>query len=203
MINHFYHVYADGKWYEPVKEHINALKQSELDKNLSTFNVGIVGNEENRWHVKDYISEKTSCNFIVESETGWEQETMNKMREFIHENEGYIFYAHSKGSSDPSPINIAWRKSMIYFNIIQWRKALSYLENYDTVGCHWVTDPNDHKQFWGGNFWWATIEYLRTLPPIGMDNRWRAEGWNGITDKAKVYDMNPGWPAFNLFVTKW
>jgi hypothetical protein len=39
-----------------------------------------------------------------------------------------------------------------------------------------------------------------------MDNRWRAEEWIGLTigdSKKEIFDMNPGWPAFERFVTKW
>lgn len=203
-ITHFYHIYADGQWRDPVKEHILALRQSQLMYNLDNFFIGIVGQNKNIQSVKKFLKTcGVNCSIIVEEEQGWEQVTMNKLRDFAHENDGWIFYAHSKGSSDPSPINIAWRKSMTYYNIINWEEAVSYLKTCDTVGTHWVTAPQDGKTFWGGTFWWATTDYLKTLPPIGMENRHRAEDWIGITKTAKVHDMNPGWPAFHLFKTEW
>lgn len=203
-ITHFYHIYADGQWKDPVKEHIIALRQSELMYNLDNFFIGIVGSQDNIKSVKKFLNTCGVNHIIVaEEESGWEQVTMNKLRDFAHDNDGWIFYAHSKGASDPSPINIAWRKSMTYYNVIKWKEATSYLDRFDTVGTHWVTAPQDGKVFWGGTFWWATTDYLRTLPEIGMENRHRAEDWIGITKKVKVFDMNPGWPAFNLFTTSW
>ena len=198
-IAHFYHIYADGLWRDPVKEHIIALRQSELFYNIDEFYIGMVGKKENTNSVKKFLK---TCgvyyNLVAEQENGWEQVTMNKLRDFSHENDAWIFYAHTKGSSDPSPINIAWRKSMTYYNIINWKEAVSYLSEYDTVGTHWVTAPQDGK-----TFWWATTDYLKTLPPIGIENRHRAEDWIGITKSAKIYDMNPGWPQFGIFTTSW
>ena len=203
-ITHFYHIYADGQWKDPVKEHIIALRQSQLMYNLDNFFIGFVGQKKNIESVKKFLRTcGVDYSVVAEEELGWEQVTMNKLRDFVHQNDGWIFYAHSKGAYDPSPINIAWRKSMTYYNIINWEKAVSYLDDYDTVGTHWVTAPQDGKTFWGGTFWWATTDYLKTLPPIGTENRWRAEDWIGITKTAKVYDMNPGWPGFHLFKTSW
>lgn len=203
-IVHFYHIYADGLWHEPVREHIIALAQSELYYNIDELYIGMVGKKENTELVKNFLEiSGVDYTLVSEENDGWEQVTMNKLRDFSHENDAWILYAHTKGSSDPSEINIAWRKSMTYYNIINWKEAVSYLNEYDTVGTHWVTAPQDGKTFWGGTFWWATTDYLKTLPPIGMENRHRAEDWIGITKSAKIYDMNPGWPGFNLFKTEW
>lgn len=203
-ITHFYHIYAHGKWKEPLSEHISALKKSELIHNIDNINIGIVGSSKNINQVKKFMDNlQVNYNLVAKAHAGWEQVTMNKLREFAHNNDGWIFYAHTKGSSDPSPINTAWRKSMTYYTVIKWREATSYLDTCDTVGTHWVTGPQDGKTFWGGTFWWATTDYLKTLPPIGMENRHRAEDWIGITKTAKVHDMNPGWPSFNLFKTDW
>ena len=203
-ITHFYHIYADGLWKDPVREHIIALRQSKLIYSIDKFFVGIVGSQDNIKSVKKFLNTcGVDYDIVAEEESGWEQVTMNKLREFAHQNDGWIFYAHTKGSSDPSPINIAWRKSMTYYNIIRWEEATSYLDRFDTVGTHWVTGPQDGKVFWGGTFWWATTDYLKTLPEIGMENRHRTEDWIGITKKVKPFDMNPGWPAFNLFTTSW
>lgn len=91
---------------------------------------------------------------------------------------------------------------MCYYNVVKWKDAVEKLdEGYKAVGCHWVKNS-----FFGGNYWWANTSYLKLLPTPQMDNRWRAEEWIGLTigdSKKEIFDMNPGWPAFERFVTKW
>ena len=200
-IYHFYHIYADGAWEIPVEEHIGALKFSKLEYYLNEFNIGIVGNIDDRNKVieklKTYGIEFT---VIAEEDNGWEQVTMNKMYELIKNKNGWVFYAHTKGSHDPSPINIAWRKSMTYYNIIKWQEKVEpHLDNIDidTIGCHWC-----NNQFWGGTYWWARIDYLKSLSLPLMNDRWDAERWIG-SGNPRILDLNPGWPAFERFVTSW
>lgn len=198
QISHFYHIYADGQWYEPVSEHINAIQKYGLSENLTNFFVGFVGSKENISNVKDFLSNKIKYSIVDEQPEGWEQVTMEHLRNYIQENDGYTFYAHTKGAHDPSQINIEWRKSMTFYNIVNWRFALAKLKFADTVGCHWCNNA-----FWGGTYWWAKNEYLRQLPPLKYDNRWRAEEWIGSYPMITIYDLNPGWPGFHLFTTEW
>jgi hypothetical protein len=199
-INHFYHIYSDGRWQEPVDEHILAMKSSGLLEKLSGFHVGLVGKKENRELVKQHLLEnKISFNVIDEQEEAWEQMTMNKLHDFVQFNDGLILYAHTKGAFNYTPINISWRKSMCYYNVVKWEDATKNFDDaeVDTVGCHWC-----HNAFWGGTYWWARAEYLRKLSLPLTDNRWRAEEWIG-SGSPKIVDMNPGWPDFKRFITSW
>jgi hypothetical protein len=199
-INHFYHIYAEGNWQEPVDEHINAVIDYGLRDSLNGFYVGIVGSQQNRNSVIEKLNQyDIDFSVVVEEDSGWEQVTMTKLHEFSKNNNGFIFYAHTKSAHDPSPINIAWRKSMCYFNVVKWEDAINHLRemNIDTVGCHWCKDS-----FWGGTYWWATTSYLSSLEPPLNDNRWNAEEWIG-SGRPRIVDMNPGWPSFKGFVTQW
>lgn len=199
QINHFYHIYCDNHWLEAVEEHVKALKEHDLINNISKIYIGLVGTEENRSILKDYLN-NNSINYIVvdEQEDAWEQMTMNKLYEFSLLNDGLIFYAHTKGAYNFTPINISWRSSMCYFNVVKWKDAVSHFEKgVDTVGCHWC-----HNAFWGGTYWWAKAEYIRTLGYPLTDNRWRAEEWIGAK-QPKIFDMNPGWPDPKRFITSW
>lgn len=200
MINHFYHIYADGSWQEPVEEHINALKKHGLADELNGFFIGLVGSEENRNSVIEKMKEyEIDFSVVSEAESGWEQVTMNKLYEFAQGNDGLIFYAHTKGAHDPSPINIAWRKSMCYFNVVMWKNTKAYFSimDVDTIGCHWCNNA-----FWGGTYWWARAEYIRNLGYPKTEDRWKAEEWIG-SGQPKIVDLNPGWPSFQGFVTSW
>jgi hypothetical protein len=199
-IAHFYHIYADGKWEEPVQEHLDALKTYGMYDYINSFNVGIVGSEQNRQNVKDYLHENSiECNIIDEQLHGWEQVTMRHISEYAKNNNGFVMYAHTKGAHDPSRINISWRKSMTYYNIVNWKTPRDLLaKGYDSVGCHWCNDA-----FWGGTYWWATNNYIRSLSPLLSNDRWDAEHWIGQAEYKILYDMNPGWPGFGLFKTSW
>jgi len=200
---HFYHVFADGNWEIPVNEHIAALKSHDLYKNLNKFYIGFVGNVANIDLAKQHITQKCDFEVIKESPAGWEQETMKEIPSLIANKSANVLYAHTKSASDTSEINVAWRKSMTFFNIVKWKKASGKLKTYDTCGCHLVEDQTTGVPFYGGTFWWATAKYLQTLPPIKENNRWDAELWIGQNPEAKHFDTNPGWPAHNLFTTSW
>ena len=201
---HFYHVYADGEWTEAVDEHCAALKEHGLADNLDKFYIGVVGADENRTTAISRITMHHNLNaeVIVEAPIQWEQLTLEPVRRFSTTNDGYLLYAHTKGAYNQTPINIGWRSSMCYYNVVKWRDAVEKLdEGYRIVGCHWVNDA-----IFGGNYWWANTSYLKCLPTLAVDNRWRAEEWIGmkITDPEKEkFDMNPGWPAPELFTTSW
>lgn len=196
---HFYHVYADGEWEEPVNEHYTALIQHGLADNLKGFYLGIVGSDENRQDVKA-LTESYGLDYYVRAESphAWEQLTLEALRRHCTVNDGNVLYAHSKSAANHTPINIGWRSSMCYYNVVKWEDALAHLEAADTVGCHWVNDA-----MWGGNYWWATARHIRRLPPLKHQNRWQAEEWIGSVENPTIYDMNPGWPHPKLFTTSW
>ena len=43
MLAHFYHVYADGAWQDPLAEHLAALEASGLGAALDVKAAGVVG----------------------------------------------------------------------------------------------------------------------------------------------------------------
>ena len=194
-ITHFYHVYADGHWQKPVKEHLDALIRFGLADQMLGMYVGYVGTRKNCEEAAAYIADRGLLVYPLDAEPeGWEQVTMRFIPQLM--DEGPVLYAHTKSAHDPSPINIKWRKSMTYHNVVTWERAVNALvdEGYDTAGCHWLT-ADDGRSFYGGTFWWANPSYIRTLPPLEYDSRWSAEHWIGQAPNNRVYDLNPGHPA--------
>lgn len=191
-IFHFYHVYADGDWLKPVKFHLAALEHSGLKNRLDGFFYGIVGSEENRENVKEFLPGE----IIAEEETGWEQVTLEKLQEFADWNDGKILYAHTKGAWNNTDLGTAWRESMTYDNIIRWREIVPKLDSYDGAGAFWLqsSEPEhrEHRFFFAGNFWWANAHYIRKLPELKYDNRYQAEGWMGLTDNPNMYVLRHG-----------
>jgi hypothetical protein len=199
--SHFYHIWADGHWKVPVHDHLKALRESQFP---GSVHVGIVGTPHNRDDVKRYVSKFWSweTDFCAEGDSGYEQVTISALRDYVHRDgtEPYVLYAHTKGAFAESVARDNWREAMTEPLVRYWRLALAALTNYDAVGLYWLTpeefsDRNISTPFFGGNFWWATAAYLRTLPLAGNASRFDAEHWIGLGNP-KVLDLQPGWPPF-------
>lgn len=178
-LKHFYHIYADGEWWEPVEEHLEALKTSGLgaEKGFS-LSVGLVGSDGNTATVRELLNSRCiPWREIGSSREGWEQVTLNVLARESHTSTGFVFYAHTKGASAPSRFKTAWRQRMTYYTVTCWREALASLETHHAYGCHWMQLQN--SWLFGGNFWWTRMSHLRLLPPPGTHSRWVAEGWIG------------------------
>lgn len=204
MIRHYYHVYADGLWREPVAEHVAAL--ADITEPM-TVTVGLVGAEQACDEVRAVLAEAglEVASFVQEA-VGWEQVTLQQLSaDLTTGHSSPVLYAHTKGAHDPSPINIVWRRSMTRHVIGDWRTCLDALGEFDAAGCHWLTADRwpdlVQNPFFGGNFWWATADYLRKLPPLDCNNRWDAEKWVGLASP-RVYDLLPGWPSLTLCALK-
>jgi hypothetical protein len=193
-VHHYYHIYADGAWEEPVREHTDALRLSGLeDYPEFRFRIGLVGKTENVQRVKDYLHSKgVAWDLLGSSEEGWEQLTLAALARDCQHHEGFAFYAHTKGAHTPSRFNTAWRKRMTYFNVIMWKEAVASLNHASAYGCHWM--ELDGSWIFGGNFWWTHMEHLRLLGPVSMENRWKAEEWVGHL-RQRVKDFKASDPA--------
>jgi len=198
MLAHFYHVYADGVWEAPVEEHLHALTVSGLLENLDDVFVGIVGSRENRAAVK----ERFPAVVIAEADTGWEQLTLLKLHDYAMKHEGKIFYAHTKAAHQDDEYRAKWRRAMTYDTVTRWRECVDALDVVGVAGPYWMSsrdsEHKDHQKFFGGNFWWARTNYLRALPPVGLEHRWQAEGWIGLAGPS-VKIMREGIPSWGNF----
>lgn len=212
MIHHFYHIYADGGWQQPVQEHIRALRIGLID-NLTTFAIGLVGSEVSCSNVKQYLeSEKIVYTNVAEQRSGWEQVTQTPMWEFCQDHEGFVLYAHTKGASNPSDVNIRWRRSMTYWNVIRWQYAVEKLKDHDAYGCHWLQprlSMPEHKLgnwMFAGTFFWLKCDVLARFPKPALTHRHEAEGFVGYgwhEKPFKVYDPTPYFPNTGPFADGW
>lgn len=210
MIHHFYHIYADGQWREPVEEHVRALNIG-LYPNLETFAVGIVGSEENRNKVKQFLN-GYKYTLIAEADSGWEQVTQIPMWEYSQSHEGLILYAHTKGAYSPIDVNIRWRRSMTYWNVIRWRDAVEKLKTHGAYGCHWIQpllSMPEHVQgnyMFAGTFFWTHASLMRTWNKPALTHRHEAEGFIGYgwhQSPFLVYDPTPYFPNTGPFADGW
>jgi hypothetical protein len=198
-------VWADGSWKVPVHEHLRALRDSRFN---GSVHVGIVGTPENREAAEHYFVKfwSPAVDWCAKADDGFEQVTLNALHEYVHEDDAarHVLYAHTKGAFQESVQRDLWRESMTAHLVRHGGDlAVPLLETYDAVGLHWLTPEEfPHRgittPFFGGNFWWATAAYLRTLPRPGTSNRFDAEAWIGLGDP-KVAVFQPGWPPYDTF----
>ena len=86
----------------------------------------------------------------------YEGQTLQHVWNHAQNNDGLVFYFHSKGiSTTGNPTVHDWRQLMQYFLVTQWGKCAEMLDTNDVVAV---------KSQWLGNFWWATCKHIRGLP---------------------------------------
>jgi hypothetical protein len=212
---HFYHCWTPGSWTEPVLEHVDALVEADF---RGPVYLGLVGAKFWRDAARDAFDpldvghacmmHAERVRVAAEADEGFEQVTLRAVREYALEHDGAVCYAHTKGAADATEFRKAWRRSMTRLVVSDWQVNLAHLDHFDAVGCHWLTREGfpgfeqefpDGTPFFGGNFWMARCDYLRTLPEPSTRSRFDAERWIGLGEP-EVLDLNPGWPAANLFV---
>jgi hypothetical protein len=184
-LTHFFHAYADGNFSTPIREHFTAAREAGLLGALDSVRVGLVGSAENRARVLALLDDLSVPVMVVATaETGWEQVTLRMLHKFAKQDDGKIFYAHTKGASSRDKVAHPWRVSMIHDTVTRWRECVEALDNLDTAGPFWLKSEReehvDHKHFFAGNFWWARSDYVARLPALKNEHRFQAEGWIGL-----------------------
>lgn len=200
---HYFHIYAAGAWQKPLQEHADALSQAGWE---NPVHIGVIGPPAAREVAIEAAMARWSLFCGTEADEGYEQLTLDAVRDYALGHDGAVLYCHTKGAADPTDFNARWRRSMTKRLVLPWRENLAALEEYDIVGSHWLTPAvtpeggefADGLPFFGGNFWMARCDYLRTLPECPLENRWQAEHWIGM-GTPRVLDLLPGWPGDGLW----
>lgn len=193
----FYHAYVGGRWQIPVAEHARALEHAGF---TGTVRIGAVGPREDRRRVVECFPH---ARLVAEADSGFEALTINALRGYALEHDGAVLYAHTKGAATVEAFRDRWRRSMTDRVIGRLWENVALLDEVDAVGCHWLTEQQfpgmfgpTLPPFFGGNFWVARCDYLRTLPECPAEPRYEAERWIGLGNP-RVRDLLPGWPHDN------
>lgn len=133
--------------------------------------------------------------------------TVNALRQWCVEHPGwYVCFWHIKGVTHPwDLLNARWRQCMERCVIRNWHRCVADLNaGWESVGAHWLT-PEQYRgivklPFWGGQFFWATSDFLATLPalpsnPTRREEWFLSENWIGMGRRPKVRDYAPHWPG--------
>ena len=188
--HHWYHLYADGDWIDATSTHIETLRRSPID--FASVHVGLVGTWEARMAAGLWLAACwPEASIDVDVDDGFELPTLQHLADSLDTLHGddVVFYAHTKGAGHPGVLNDVWRDGMLEVLVRGYDHCAGRWATeggYDIATCHWLrpelqTDPDfGDRPYPGGNFWWATVDYLRTLPsPIPTSSRYEAEAWVG------------------------
>jgi hypothetical protein len=169
--------------------------------------IGIVGMEPSDPFLEKYRSLPHVSLLYVESNIiYYEIRTINEIQKFAQKKEEdvNILYIHTKGvrqTGNKKTIR-SWRKMMEYFLVEQKETCISFLEEYDTIGCNCINEKSYNLEkvsvngrdctHYSGNFWWGKSSYLKQLPLLEYDlseesihTRCRAENWV-LSGKGKI-----------------
>lgn len=185
-----------------IGEQMRALKESGLEEAAQVIVIGVNGGPHDSLLLLDIAPGKSQVEY---NETGTaELPTMKRMQDWCREHPGWlVLYHHTKGAIHPvGSAYHRWRQCMERVVIWNWRKCVADLmTGMESVGAHWL-QPEVMPfigpwAYWGGNFWWATSDFINTLPPIDITlGRYEAEVWIGRGPRRpRVKDYAPHFPT--------
>lgn len=215
-ISVWYHTRIEGGGIDPdfsmslMQQQMSYLKGSGLEKAADEINICVNGGRYNA-----LLAGALAPNKSVVHDNGEDSEshlpTVCRLREWVLSHpDWYVCYFHAKGVTHPDDdFNQHWRRCMENVVIDNWRLCVADLEaGYDSVGAHWLTPQQFGSMvthpFWGGMFFWATSNFLATLPPIPCkptcrDDWFLSERWIGTGPRTpRVKDYKPHWPGLSV-----
>jgi hypothetical protein len=185
----FYHICPksdDNKHHITViDEQINDLIQSGLYDKCHTVYYGCSCEKCDEF-LNDYLSQyskfKKLESAIVPCMKSYENVTINAMLEFTKKQKHpfYGFYMHTKGTSSVSESQQSWRRFMMYFLVRNYKLCLDIMKRgFYTCGVNYNCKSLFIPNHYGGNFFWFSSEYVKTLDPIqNVENsRFDGEFW--------------------------
>lgn len=184
-------------------EQMDTMNFLGLRDTAQHLTVGVSGSEEDFGMAQSIVA-WPNIHFLHNKTGVGELPTMKCMQDWCKKHPGFaVLYFHTKGAiHNGNPVYELWRRCMEKAVLYKWRSCVEdlSLRKLDSAGAHWLR-PNQYPiigrtPYWGGNFWWATSDFLNTLPPIDVTlSRYEAEVWIGRGPRPpRVRDYCPHWP---------
>jgi len=182
-----------------VDQQMRVMNASGLTYAAKEIVIGINGGEESKIYA-DLLLPQSARKVYHGLESHAENLTIVEIEKWLPAHPGWnVLYFHAKGcthaAGDPYGEGVSgpWRDTMTSLLVLGWRQCVADLgAGYESVGCHFLRGQCDGTQhIWAGNFFWATSDFLRTLPSIyarerikvsgiaAAESRYEAEVWIG------------------------
>jgi hypothetical protein len=195
-----------------VNEQMEQLEASGLLEAATELHIGVNGGQESELF-GHYVFPKKANVIYHGLQCRTELRTLMHLQKIMAGHKGWkVLYFHSKGAtrSASDDMTTRWRNCMMRHLVENWRICVATLgPRIDSVGCHWKDGQVDGTQnIWGGNFWWATSDFINTKPLIeshpripimggidAVEARYEAEVWLGAGPRRpRVRDFHPSGP---------
>lgn len=166
----FLHVCALGHWKDVLKSIITSLKESGLLKvKGSKLFVGLLASKGDRPVFFSLMEGLPYTLKTSENLKAYEHFTLEWLRQTI---KGYktnhpVLYLHTKAiTRDPTTkerLFHVWRNYLVHWLVTRWEDCLEVMEKEgpNVLSVYYRPGPKPH---FAGNFWWSTVNYLKTLP---------------------------------------
>jgi len=185
----YIHICQKGDWKRSFSMLIDSIKKSKLYDNTNEIRIGIV-NESGKL-IKDEILNDPKFEIVyIGKDKEYERPTLLHMKNAKDYKNTMYYYLHTKGIShfntEREEVVVKWINNMLDCNIVNWKKVVEKLHQYETYGCNY---NNSH---YSGNFWWATRKHIDKLPNFIEDFYTAPEDWV-LMNKDNMYcDNNCG-----------
>ena len=160
-----YFICCSGNYLYIIDEQLKELNNSGLYKMCKNIIIFICSYNPRNIHLNKLIKYYDPDNkylVITIRENLYEKFAINNYKEYIQDNDYYLFYFHTKGISRKNEkIYQNRRKILNFYTLTKYQICIELLENYDCVGCSLTMNPSLH---YSGNFWWTTSNHLKKLP---------------------------------------
>jgi len=193
MIKIFFHAWGNNnRGHLITKELISNIHISGLYEAVDVIHVFLIGSAKYVAETKELIK-RSGKKFEITKEApdvqAWEQFTLCSIRDFVGPEDKFL-YIHTKGAShnsDDMDKMDEWRHYMCYYCMSKFRRCLSLLDEYDTVGVLYREIPVPH---WSGAFYWVTGKHWLGLPPnLDPNDRWLPELIYPFTTRPKYLEL--------------
>lgn len=155
-----YFICCIGDYMNIVREQLMKLIVSGLYEKSEKIFCFICGVTEN---ILKLLKPYNKILVISTSENLYEKYAINNYKNYIGNNDYYLYYFHTKAVTRKEKCFKDWRLLCEHFTINKWNINIKLLERYDCVGTNLKNFPSIH---FSGNFWWSKSEHLNKLSNI-------------------------------------
>ena len=202
----FYHVGMVKNWENIVRDQLHTLQTCGLAFMTSSLTISYSNGHNNTDNLVEILNEfdfthSLKISFIQAIAEPWEAEVMASIARTCQTHQGHgsddkkliVYYLHNKGCSRyTDDWQDRWEDFLSYSKVLYWRKYMEWFlferptlclrailnHGASTCGVNLHSVPSWH---YSGNFWAASCDWIKTLPPTVVSTEYAAaEMWIGL-----------------------